>query len=404
MTLSVLIADGFEDWGVEQIGGLGAEVTHDPALRGDALRDAVARTECTVLVVRSTQVTADIFAAAPQLGLVVRAGAGYNTIDVDAASKRGVLVANCPGKNAVAVAELTFALILALDRRIVENVNDLRTGKWNKKEYATAPGLKDRTIGLVGFGRIGQEVARRARAFDMNVVAWSRSLTPSKADALQVEPCDGPADVAARCDILSVHLAAAPETNGIINADVLGRLPKGAYVINTARQDVMDYDALAAAVNERGLRVGLDVFPGEPSTGRAEFDCAIARANGIVYGTHHIGASTKQAQTAIANETIRIIQSFAETGKTPNVVNLETQCPAKCQLVVRHFDKVGVLAGVLDKLRRAKINVEEMDNTIFKGRTTAVATIRLSAVPDDALVREIADMEDLVIRVDVKPT
>jgi len=401
--MKVLIADKFESWGVEAIQEAGCEVVYDPALKGDALREAVALIKPAVLMVRSTQVKSDVFAASQNLGLVVRAGAGVNTIDVEAASARGVLVANCPGKNAVAVAELTFALIPALDRRIVENVVDLRNSVWNKKEYANARGLKDRTIGLIGMGQIGQAVARRARAFEMNVVAWSRSLTREKATQFWVEPCGSPAEVAEKCDILSIHLAAAPETKGLISAAVLDRLPHGSYVINTSRAEVMDYDALASFMAHRGLRVGLDVYPGEPEGGTGQFVAPILRAGGIVYGTHHIGASTDQAQDAIAAEAVRIVKSFLQTGQAPNCVNIETRSPARCQMIVRHYDKVGVLASVLDALRRADINVEEMSNTVFQSARAAVAVIRLARHPGDDVLRTIAAMRDMVIHVDVKP-
>ena len=401
--LKVLIADKFEKRGMDELRAAGCDVVYEPDLKDDALREALGRSGAPVLVVRGTQVTAAMIEGSAHLGLIVRAGAGFNTIDVAAASRHGVLVSNCPGKNAVAVAELVFGLILALDRRIVESVVDLRSGAWNKKEYSNARGLKDRTIGLIGMGTIGQEVARRARGFEMKVIAWSRSLTKQRAAEYWVQHGDSPADVASKCDILSIHLAAAAETRGIISREVLELLIPGSYVINTARADVMDYSALADLMVKRNLRVGLDVYPDEPSAGQAPFLPAIVKAGGLVYGTHHIGASTDQAQDAIAEETVRIVKEFTATGQAPNCVNIETRSPARCQLVLRHFDKVGVLANVLDKLRRANINVEEMSNTVFQGAKAAVAVIRLAQVPGDAVVKDIAAMKDMVINVEVKP-
>src|SRR5207245_4539165 len=143
-----------------------------------------------------TRVTKPMLEAG-HLSLIIRAGAGYNTIDVEAASERGIAVANCPGKNSVAVAELAFGLILALDRRVVDNATDLTRGIWNKKEYSRARGLLGRTLGLIGVGGIGKEMIPRARAFGMPVVAWSRSLTPEKAQALGIEWKASPAEVAA---------------------------------------------------------------------------------------------------------------------------------------------------------------------------------------------------------------
>lgn len=399
----VLIADKFDESGIRRLRGCGCEVVGDPALKGDALRQALVESGAVVLIVRSTVVTAEMIEAAPRLSLIIRAGAGYNTIDVAAASNHAVAVANCPGKNAVAVAELTWGLILALDRRIVENVSALREGRWNKKEYAKARGLKDRTLGVIGTGEIGRAVIHRARAFEMKIVAHSRSLTPERASDLGVFHCQGPAEVAERCDILTLHVAAAPETRKLINAEVLSKLKPGSYVINTARADVLDYEALARAVAERDLRVALDVFPDEPASGQADFSGAIVKAGGIVYGTHHIGASTDQAQQAIAEEAVRIAQHYADTGEVLNCVNIEIRSPACCRMIVRHYDRVGVLASVLDVIRRADISVQEMSNTIYQGHEGAVAVLRLDKEPAPEVVESISAMTDKVIEVEVKP-
>jgi len=386
--MRVLIADQFESEGIEELRRAGCEVTYEPKLDSDSLRDAIARTGCVVLVVRGTKVTEPMLSAGNALSVVVRAGAGYNTIDVAAASLRSILVANCPGKNAVAVAELTLGLILALDRRLVESSVDLQNGKWNKKLYSEARGLKDRTLGIVGLGEIGQAVARRAKAFEMSVVAWSRSLTEERAEELGVMPCHSPADVASCCDILTIHLAAAPETKGIINASVLNRLAPGSYVINTARADVMDYKALAVAVTERGLRVGLDVYPDEPASGETAFNAAILKAGGVVCGTHHIGASTDQAQNAIGQETVRIVREYMRTGHVANCVNLCEKSRARYVVVVRHRNRPGVLAHTLNEIGNAGVNVEEMENVICAGAESACAQIKLAGpLPDDCIAR-----------------
>ena len=386
--MRVLIADQFEAWGVEQLKDSGCEVIFEPKLEADALRDAIISTKCAVLIVRSTKVTESMLAGSDVLSLVVRAGAGVNTIDVPAASHRSILVANCPGKNAVAVAELTFALILALDRRVVDNTVDLRDGKWNKKDYSKARGLKGRTLGVVGLGEIGRAVVRRAHAFEMNVAAWSRSLTDELAEELDVRRFPSVGELAANCDILSLHLAAATDTKRLINADVLGRLAPGSYVINTARAEVMDYAALIEAVRAKNLRVGLDVFPDEPSGGDGDFRAAIMEAGGVVYGTHHIGASTDQAQDAIASETVRIVNEYLHTGRVLNCVNLAAKSRARFVLVVRHLNRPGVLAHTLNEISIAGVNVEEMENVICEGGDAACAHIKLTVpLPDDALRR-----------------
>jgi len=387
--MKVLIADRLEPRSVDALRSAACEVTYEPALEGPALREAIARTACEVLIVRGTPVTEQMLDASRNLSLVVRAGAGVETIDIQAASKRSILVASCPGRSAVAIAELTFALILALDRRLVDGVNDLRNGLWNKKKYCQARGLKGRTLGIVGMGQVGVAVARRAQAFEMDVVAWSRSLTYERAGGLGLARCESPADVAARCDILSIHLAAAPETEKIIGPDVLSHLKPGGYVINTACPEVLDYEALVAAISERGLRVGLDIFPAEPRDGNGQFTHAILKAGGVVYGTPHIGASTDQSQEAIAAETVRIVKVFQETGQVPNVVNLAKKTPATHSLIVRQKDKPGVLAAVFSKLAGAGINVQETENVVFDGAEAAIARINVDKAPSAALLAEI---------------
>jgi D-3-phosphoglycerate dehydrogenase len=393
--MHVLIADKFEQSGRDGLSAIGCEVTFQPDLKDEALVEAIGQLKPDVLVVRSTKVSESALAAGT-LKLVVRAGAGYNTIDVAAASRRGIYVSNCPGKNAVAVAELAFALVLALDRRIADNVIALRRGEWNKKEFSKARGLYGRTLGLIGTGQIGQEMIPRARAFGMNVIAWSRSLTPERAAALGVERIDTPQEVARRADVVSVHLALKPETRSIVGADIFNSMKEGAIFINTARGEVVDQAALQNALKTRGIRAGLDVFAAEPTSAVGEFTDEIAKEENL-YGTHHIGASTDQAQEAIAAETVRIVKSFKETGRVPNVVNLAQGTPATHTLVVRHQDRPGVLAHVLDAIRNANINVQEMENIIFEGSEAAVARINLEAAPtSETLERLRAENPDIL--------
>ena len=355
-------------------------------------------------MVRSTRVSAAMLDGG-HLSLIVRAGAGYSTIDVPAASERGIYVSNCPGKNAVAVAELAFGLILALDRRIPDNVAELRAGRWNKKAFSQAQGLHGRTLGLLGIGSIGQEMARRAAAFGMPVVIWSRRfsgedrpLSDPEARGLEllsvqhvvpVRLAPTAAAVASRCDVLSVHLALSRETRGLVGRDVLGRLKAGALFINTARGEIVDYAALETVVREKSVRVALDVFANEPTSGTGEFRDAIAQLPNV-YGTHHIGASTSQAQEAIAEETVRIVRTFMETGAVPNVVNLSKRTPATHMLVVRHRDRPGVLAHVFDHLRESGLNVQETANIVFEGAQAAVARINLDGSPNASLLGRIA--------------
>jgi len=401
--MRVLVADKFEKSGLEGLAAAGCEVIYRPETQDAALVEAIARERPEVLVVRSTKVTAPMLDAGP-LGLVVRAGAGTNTIDVAAASERGVHVANCPGMNSVAVAELTLGLLLALDRRIPDAVADLRAGRWNKQEYSKARGLHGSTLGVLGLGAIGVETILRAVAFGMRVVAWSRrfdgedrALAPAEARALGLDAlppgaavrlAPTPAEVAARADALTVHLALGPGTRALVGAEVLARLRSGAILINTARAEVVDAAALEAAVREKGLRLGLDVFAREPAGGTGEFADPLV-ALPLVYGTHHVGASTGQAQEAIAAETVRIVRSYVESGRVPNCVNLARESAATHRLVVRHRDRPGVLAHVFRCLRDAGLNVQETENVVFAGGHAAVARVHFEGEPTAALLESV---------------
>jgi D-3-phosphoglycerate dehydrogenase len=401
--MKVLVADKFEKSGLDGLKAAGCEVVYDPDLKDDALAQAIEKTGADVLVVRSTKVTEPMLEAGG-LALVVRAGAGYNTIDVPAASKRGIYVSNCPGKNSIAVAELAFGLILALDRRIPDNVAELRAGKWNKKEYSKAAGLYGRTLALIGIGNIGQEMIRRAAGFGMNVVIWSRRfdaedrpITDAEARELGIDPLQHqigislaptPGEAVARADVISLHVALAPGTRTLVNADLLARMKPGAILVNTARGEVVDHAALAEAVRSRRIRVALDVYASEPASATGDFADPLVQLPGV-YGTHHIGASTDQAQEAIAAETVRIIRSYKETGEVPNVVNLCRRTPASHMLVVRHRDRPGVLAHVFDHLREGNINVQETENVVFDGAEAAIARINVDAPPDAALLERI---------------
>src|SRR3954469_16861424 len=388
--MKVLIADKFEKVGIDGLKELGCTVISEPDVKADALPTLMRQVDPHILIVRSKKVNVDALRAGTALTLVIRAGAGIDTIDVAAASELGVFVSNCPGKNSIAVAELVMGLLLSCDRRIPDQVADLRQGKWNKAEYAKARGLHGRTLGIVGLGQIGREVAQRARAFGMRVVAWSRNLTHEEADRLSLEYAQTPLEVARLADAVTINVAATAETKNLVNADFLAAMKPGAYLINTARGSVLDEAALERAVQEKGIRAGLDVFQGEPSGGAGEF---VSRVTGLpgVYGTHHVGASTDQAQVAIAHEVIRIVQSFRATGEVPNVVNRLAKTSATHVLTIRHRNRPGVLAHVFGVLAGASINVEEVENIIYHGAHATLARIHLDGQPDPASLGRIRD-------------
>jgi len=398
--MKVLVADNFPADGLERMRAAGCEVVSNPELKGMALAAAVRETTAEVLVVRSTEVPAEVLAAG-QLGLVVRAGAGYNTIDTGKASELGIYVSNCPGKNAVAVAELTFALILALDRHVADATIDLRAGVWNKGKYSKARGLCGRTLAILGVGHVGRQVAVRARAFGMKVRAWSRSLTNETAAELGLTRCAWPLEAVQGADVVSLHLALKPETRGLANQALFKAMKPGAYFVNTARADIVDEAALLAAVQGSGLRAALDVFAGEPAGSAGALDNPLFRQPGII-GTHHIGASTDQAQDAIADETVRIVLEYKATGQVPNCVNIARRTPATHVVVVRHRDRVGVLAHVFAHLKGAGINVQETDNIVFDGAQAAMAHIHVDQEPTAATLAAIqkgnTDILDICVK------
>jgi len=317
--MNVLVADKFEIEGIEGLQRIGCRVTQDADLAGDSLRDAL-RNGVEVLVVRSTKVTADILAAAKSLKLIIRAGSGYDTIDVAAAKAKGIAVANCPGMNATAVAELTMGLMLALDRRIVDNVNDLRRGVWAKKEYSKALGLKGRTLGIVGLGKIGMLIARRAHAFEMKLIYSDVVANATAEKELGIEKVTFE-DLLCRADYISLHVPLDASTHHLINDARLALMKPTAVLVNCSRGEVVDSAAVVRALDQGKLRgAGLDVFETEPGASETVF-CDITGKCSRVYGTHHIGASTDQAQIAVAEEVVRIIDHFGKTGEALNRVN-----------------------------------------------------------------------------------
>jgi D-3-phosphoglycerate dehydrogenase len=399
--MRLLIADKLHPRAIEELRTLPLEVVYEPELTKESLEKRLQGVG--ILVVRSTEVTAAAIENAKQLNLVVRAGASYSTIDVRAASNRGIYVANCPGRNASAVAELVYGLILSLDRRIPDAVASLRAGKWERQEFGKAEGLHGRTLGIAGLGAIGREVAGRAKCFGLNVVAWSRSLTATRAADLGIAMATSMDDLAARSHILSLHLALVDRTRQILGRRAIGLLPERAMVINTARADLVDHEALMEAVEKRGLRVALDVHPEEPRGTRTFPTPDMFRAHpsgGVVYGTPHIAAATDQAQLAIASETVRVIRSFLIEGTVPNVVNVSSSSAARFQVVIRMMDKVGTFANVLAVLKRHGINVEEVTNTVFEGGVAACAKLRLLSRPTESCLAEIKAFEE-VLHVDI---
>lgn len=394
--MKILFADAIDEHRLGPLTNAGHECIVDGSLTADDLPGAIG--DADILVVRSTKVTAATIDAGPHLSLIVRAGAGTDNIDKAAASGRGIYVCNVPGKNAVAVAELTMGLLLAIDRNIADNVSDLRAGVWNKKRYTKADGLAGKTMAIVGLGDIGLAVAERAKGFGMTVSAVRKD---GRSDAVMarirqigIRLVDDQATLLADADIVSIHVPKSDSTAGLVDAAFLAALPDGAYVLNTSRGEVVDETALISALDERSMRAGLDVYVGEPGSGSGAFTSELASHPAVV-GTHHIGASTKQAQAAVADGTIDVIEAYL-AGEVINCVNLAATSESTGCITVRHLDVVGVLAQIFAVLRRNGLNVQQMSNQVFADDGAAVATIRVAKCPDDDVLAELSAIDEVL--------
>jgi D-3-phosphoglycerate dehydrogenase len=398
--MKVLIADKFDKVGIDGLKEMGCEVVARPEVKAEELPAVVREVDPRILIVRSTKVSAESLRAGTSLGLVVRAGAGIDNIDMATASSLGVFVSNCPGKNSIAVAELVMGLLLSCDRRIPDQVRDIRAGQWNKGEYAKARGVHGRTLGIVGLGQIGREVAKRAKSFGMHVVAWSRNFTMADAEHLGIGYCQTPIEAARAGDAVSVNVAGTAETKNLCNAEFFEALKPGAFFINTSRGSVVDEAAMLKAIREKQIRCGLDVYQGEPAGGTGEFKNPLGQEPGV-YGTHHVGASTEQAQVAIAHEVLRIVGAFIKTGEVPNCVNRLAKSTASFVLAVRHQNRPGVLAHVFRVLADRAINVEEVENISYHGAAASLARIHLDSRPVEDDLRAIKSGNPHIISVEL---
>lgn len=389
MKLKVLIADKFPDKYIQELKALDLDVIYEPKLGEKDLPKAAE--DVDILVVRSTVVNEETINNSKKLNLIIRAGSGVNNIAISAANKKGIYVANCPGMNAVAVAELTIGLMIALDRFIPDNVSDFRNGIWNKDKYSKGKGLKGKTLGIIGVGNIGKEVAKRALAFEMNV--YGKDI--SRIEGVQIKDFSEMDQLLPLCDIVTIHLPATPQTKGLFNKQMFSYMKDGAYLINTSRHDIIVEEDLLEAIKEKNLRVALDVFKGEPEGKSGEVKSQLQN-NPNIYVTHHIGASTEQAQDAVAEETVRIIKHYVHSGVIDHWVNRAKITDAKYQLVVKHYDKPGVLASVLDVIRQGNINIEEIENIIFEGGIAACCTMKLKLPATAEMLKQISENPNVI--------
>jgi D-3-phosphoglycerate dehydrogenase len=269
------------------------------------------------LIVRSgTQVTRNLISRAGQLKTIGRAGVGVDNVDLDAATERGIAVFNAPGGNTTAAVELTIALLISVARRIPAAEASLRRGEWDRSVFKGVE-LRGKTLGLIGAGRIGGEVATRCQAFGMDVVVYDPYLAEERAEELGVELV-GFDEVAARGDFISIHVPLTDETRGIVEEETLRRMKSTAFVVNASRGGVVDEDALANALHD-GVIAGaaLDVYETEPLAA----DSPLRAAPNLVL-TPHLGASTAEAQVGVATEVAAKIRTLILTGDRSEAVNV----------------------------------------------------------------------------------
>ncbi len=396
--MKILCADAIASELLVPLTDAGHVVLVEPDLSADTIPARLAEWPADVLVVRSTKVTEAAIAASSDLGLIVRAGAGTDNVDKVAASAAGVYVCNVPGQNAIAVAELAMGLLLAIDRHIASGMADLANGQWNKGRYSKADGIFGKQIAILGLGEIGFAVAERARAFGMSVTALRKQnrsgSSLARIRSAGITLVDDMDTLLGEADVVSIHVPKSEDTIGMVNADFLAKMPERAILLNTSRGEVVDEAALLAAMDERGIRAGLDVWPNEPSGKSTEWSSPLSTHPNVV-GSHHIGASTAQAQNAVANGTVEVISAYT-TGQVINCVNLMSEWSGEAILTVRHLDKVGVLAKVFDSLRSAGLNVSQMDNEVFEGAVAAVASISVNVEPSSELIDTLSSDDDIL--------
>ena len=300
------------------------------------------------MVRSATRVTTDLLAAAPNLRIVARAGTGVDNIDVAAASARGILVVNAPGANSISVAEHACALMLALARAVPAADRAMKQGKWEKKRFLGTE-LRGKTLGIAGFGRIGQEVAPRARAFGMRVVAHDPFIAQEVAEGMGVELLSLD-EVCAVADFLTLHLPSTAETRHLFNDERFARVKPGLRIINTARGDLIDEEALRRAI-EKGLvaAAALDVFDTEPPV-----DWTLAQLPQVV-ATPHIAASTEEAQEQVGLDTAAAVRDFLCHGVVRNAVNFPSVHPDELQRLQPWLRLADHLAAIVTQMGAARI-------------------------------------------------
>ena len=391
--MKILVTDKIAERGLDLLCSEGWTVEEVPPKDTAAIKKALA--DATAWILRSgTQVTTELLEAAPNLKVIGRAGIGVDNIDLEAATRRGILVMNTPGGNAVSVAEHTFALLLALARRVPAADQSTRAGEWRKNEFAGFE-LKGKTLGLVGLGRIGQEVARRALVFEMQVLAHDPFVAAALARDLGVElvALD---DLLARADFLSLHVTLTPETQRLLNRERLARSKRGIRILNTARGELVDEAALAEALQSGQVAgAALDVFADEPPR-----DSPLLKLPNVI-ATPHIGGSTAEAQEEVGWRIAQQVRDYLKDGVVRNAVNLPTLSAEEYRRLKPYLElaeRLGAFAAQVAgpmlrvSLRYAgevgELNTQLLRNAVLKGILARVVSEPANLVNAQTLAAE----------------
>jgi D-3-phosphoglycerate dehydrogenase len=362
----VLVADPVSERGVTELRGAGElEVTVKTGLKEDQLIEIIP--QFSALVVRSqTKVTAKVLEAATRLRVVGRAGVGVDNVDVEAATRRGVIVMNTPAGNTISTAEHAFSLLMALARKIPQAHASIKAGKWDRKSFEGVE-LYDKTLAVLGMGRIGKEVARRAMAFGMRVLAYDPYLSASLARSLQVELIENLDDILPRADFVTMHMPATEETHHMLDAARLGNAKKGIRIINCARGGLVDEKALLEALQSGQVAgAALDVYETEPPPA----DFPLRDLPNVVL-TPHLGASTAEAQEGVGIEIAQAIRAALLHGEIRNAVNMPTIDAKTLEIIGPYLilgEKLGRLLSQIAPKRCERLNIN------YSGKVAEVDT------------------------------
>jgi len=394
MASRVLVVDRLGAHALEGLRAAGCDAIQNPMLEGTTLPDAMRDIEPDILITRDTRVDDRVLSATERLGLVIGTGPTIESIDVEAASNRGIFVVHCPGRTASAVAELAWAMILACDRDLATSAQRARLGH-HSEGGREAPGLFGRTLGVVGLGQVGQEVARRGIAFGMHVVAWSRHITEARCNALGIDYCANLVNLAKLSDVVSVSVTGNEESEGLLGDKFFQALRMGSTIVNTSLGSVVNERALLNACRTKGIRAGLDLHSADGLSQPGSPAAELLAEPGVI-ATLDAGAHTAQARESIDHDVVRIVRQWLDQGTVTACMNRSSASSATTLIHVRHLNRPGVLVGVFDVLGQAGINVEEMENVICEGNRAAIARIHLNELPTERTIQQIREAPNVL--------